>query len=130
MYLTMETYPIIDKTRGNRPFAFEIENAYVDPGTITHLLKAVVGVSHVRERSLFAKPAEIHAEFRYMNRDYVVWAPNADNTRYWIGPKSARDGLVSIDMIEKAFKLYRPPLHKRLLGDFLSLGLVKQIVGP
>ena len=126
----METYPIIDKTRGSRPFAFEIENAYVDSGTITRLLKTVVGVSHVRERGLFAKPSEIHAEFRYMNRDYVVWEPHGENTRYWIGPRSAQDGVVSIDLIEKAFKLYRPPFHKQLLGDFMSLRLVKHIVGP
>jgi hypothetical protein len=126
----METYPVGDKTPGRRSTAFEIENAYLEPGTIVHLLRSVVGVSHVRERNLFSDPKEIHAEFRYMNRDYVVCEPSGENTRYWIGPRSRSGSVVSISLIEDAFKRYRPPLRRQLIGDLMSLKLVRHIVGP
>lgn len=125
----METYLIVDEARGRRPFAFEIETAYLEPGTVTRLLKDVVGVSHVRERKPFAPNDEIHAEFRYMNRNYVVWEPYGENTRYWIGPRAPEAGAVSVEPIERAFRQYRPPLHRKVIGDILSLPLVRHLVG-
>lgn len=125
----METHPVGGKTPGQRTYAFEIESAYVEPGTIAGLLEGVVGITHVRERRLFSGQREIHAKFRYMNRDYVVWEPFGDNTRYWIGPKDSSANAVSIGLIEEVFKRYRPPFRRRVIGDLMSLPLVKHLVG-
>jgi hypothetical protein len=130
MSMTMETYPVGDKTPGRRAYAFEVENAYLEPGTIVRLLTSVVGVTHVRERGLFSGSKELHAEFRYMNRDYVVCEPSGENTRYWIGPRTQSGSAVSIGLIEDVFKRYRPPLRLQLIGDLMSLTLVKHFVGP
>ena len=86
----MKTYPLIDEKKGDRPFAFEIENAYVGTGTIARLLAEVDGVTDVRARKLFRGSSEIHVEFKYLNHDYIVWEPYGDNSRYWIGPKIRR----------------------------------------
>lgn len=126
----MVTFPIGGEKRGNHPFAFEIENAYVQPETITRILKGVEGVSRVRERMLFRKPYEIHVEFKYLGMDFVVWEPFGDTTRYWIGPKHPTSSPVSIDQVEHAFRRYRPPFYRQVIGDLLSLGFVKRLVGP
>ena len=56
--VTMKTYPLIDEKKGDRPFAFEIENAYVGTGTIARLLAEVDGVTDVRARKLFRGQAK------------------------------------------------------------------------
>lgn len=126
----METFPVAGKMPGQRTYAFEIESAYVEPGAIARLLKGVVGVAFVRERRLCSGQREIHAEFRYMNREFVVWEPFGDNTRYWIGPKDSSANAVGIGLVEDAFKRYRPPFRRRLIGGLMSLPLVKQLVSP
>ena len=126
----MDTYPILDRRHGKRPFAFEIETAYVPAGTISAILKTVTGVSHVRERHPLARTNEIHVEFRYMAREYVVWEPFGENSRYWIGPRNSAACTGTIELIEAAFREYHPPLHRQLIGDLLSLRLVKHLVGP
>src|SRR6187549_2684656 len=102
----METYPIIDKVKSDSPFAFEIENAYVDPGTIAGLLQAANGVTDVQARKLFGKSNDIHIEFKYLNRDYVVLEPYGDNSRYWIGPKNPEDRVGDIANLENVLKQY------------------------
>ena len=125
----METHPIVDRRHGHRAFAFEIETAYVQDGTIAAILKGVTGVSHVRERHPLARPNEIHVEFRYMAREYVVWEPFGEHRRYWIGPRNTAAAVGTIELIEAAFRDYQPPLHRQLIGDLLSLRLVKHLVG-
>lgn len=124
----MQTYPIMDK-QGLRPFAFEIENVYVGPGTIGRLLMQVDGVADVRVRRLFGKWEDVHVWFKYRNRDYVVLEPFGDNSRYWIGPKDPEENAFDVRDIENVFKRYRPPLHREILGDILTLRLFKRLIG-
>lgn len=124
----METYPLIDEKKGDRPFAFEVENVYVGPGTIARLLAEVDGVTDVRTRKLFSGSSEIHVEFKYLNRDYIVLEPYGDNSRYWIGPKNPEENAGDISQIENALKHYRPPFHRAIVGDILSLRLFKRLV--
>jgi hypothetical protein len=122
---TMETYPIFKEEKDNRPYAFEVENAYVRPVTIARLLKAIDGVSNVRARGIFHGSSEIHIEFRYLDQDYMVWEPYGDNSRYWIGPKDAVEDMKDISQIESVFKKYQLPFWRQILGDILSLKLFK-----
>lgn len=124
----METYPSIDEKNGGPPFAFEIENDYVGLGTVAHILKEIDGVTEVRMRRLFSKWEEIHIWFKYANHDCVVWEPFGDNSRYWIGPKNPEEKF-DVREIENAFKRYRPPFHRAVIGDILSLRLFKRLVG-
>jgi hypothetical protein len=125
----METYPIVDVRRSPRPFAFEVENAYVGPGTIARLLVGIDGVTDVRTRKLFGASDDIRVEFKYLNLDYVVWEPYGDSSRYWIGPKNSSEGSVDIVDLEAAFKRYKPPWYRVALGDLLSLRFFKRFVG-
>lgn len=127
--VTMETYPLIDEKKGDCPFSFEIENAYVGSGTIARLLAEVQGVTDIRPRKLFGKSNEIHVEFKYLNRDYIVWEPYGDNSRYWIGPKNPAEDVGDIGNIENVFKHYHPPFYREIIGDILSLRLFKRLIG-
>jgi hypothetical protein len=119
----MRTYPIVNAD-GSRILAFEIENAYVSRGTIAGILKQVDGVENVR-RPRFVKSHDVRIEFSYQGREYVVWEPYGDNSRYWIGLKESEAGDANVLMLEAAFKRYRPPLYRQIIGDILSLRFLK-----
>ena len=125
----MKTYPLINKKKGDGPFAFEIENAYVGRGTIARLLAEVEGVTDVYLRGRFGSSDDIRVEFKYLNRDYVVLEPYGDNSRYWIGPKDSTASADDIDNVENAFKHHRPPFHREIIGDILTLRLFKRLMG-
>lgn len=126
--ITMQTYPTMDK-HGLHPLAFEIENVYVGPRAIGRILEQVNGVSGVRVRRAFSKWEDVHVWFKYMDRDYVVVEPFGDNSRYWIGPKEAPENAPDVGAVENAFKDYRPPLHREIFGDVLTLRLFKRLIG-
>lgn len=115
----LDTYPIYSKD--GRLLAFEIENAYIGLRKIMAVLITISGVSNVRKRRLFGSPSDIHVEFMYLNKDFIVWEPYGDNSRYWIGPKKTEDATNEIRQIENAFKLYRPSFAVKLLGDLVLL---------
>jgi hypothetical protein len=123
----MKTHPCVDQKAGF-PFAFEVENSYLGPSEIARILSPVDGVSEIRTRKLFSKWEEVHAWFRYKNKDFVVWEPHGDNSRYWIGPKSQEDR-VDISAIQREFERYRVPLIRKLVGDALTLRILKRIFG-
>lgn len=111
------------------PIAFEIENAYAGLRVIARLLGQVNGVSDVRVRGLFSKWEDVRVWFKYMGHEYVVLEPFGDNSRYWIGPKDDSGNALDIGDIENAFKDYRPPLHREIFGDVLTLRLFKKRIG-
>lgn len=126
---SMRTYPIINEKKSSRPYAFEVENAYVSAATMVRLLREVEGVTHVRRRKMFSKSREILVEFKYMNDNYVVWEPFGDSSRYWIGPKNPEESMGNIINIENIFKRHRPPFWRGIVGDFLSFRLFKRLIG-
>ena len=125
----METYPIIDGKKVDSTFAFEIENAYVSPGTIAKLLAEVDGVTDVCKRKPFIGSSDIHIEFNYLNQAYIVWEPWGDSSRYWIGPKKSEEVVIDIGKLEAALKNYHPTLLRSLIGDLLNLRIFKRLVG-
>jgi hypothetical protein len=127
MWLPMKTYPSVDEKTG-LPFAFEVENSYVGPSEIARILSTIDGISDIRKRKLFGKWEEMHAWFKYKNKDFVVWEPHGDNSRYWIGPKSQEDRM-DISSIHGAFERYRVPVIREIVGDLLTLRIFKRIFG-
>ncbi len=125
----METYPLIDEKKGDRPFAFEIENIYAGSRTIARLLTEVDGVTDVHLKKRFGSSDDIRVEFKYRNHDYVVLEPYGDNSRYWIGPKNPAESAGDISDVENIFKRHRPPFHRAVIGDILTLRLFKRLVG-
>lgn len=124
----METFLQTNK-KGMGPIAFEIENVYVSRRTVADLLKKVDGVTEVRLRGHFGSSDDVRVEFKYLNCGYIVWEPYGDNSRYWIGPQNPSEESSDIRAIEKVFESYRPPFPRRILGDILSLRLLKRLVG-
>jgi len=127
-YMTMKTHPVLTK-EGGRSFAFEVENAYIAPATAARLLAGVDGVTDVAPRRMFSKSNDVHVEFKYRGQPYIVWEPYGDNSRYWIGPKDEANDVGDIGALEAVFKRYRPPLHRALLGDVLTLRFVTRFFG-
>jgi hypothetical protein len=125
----MNTYPIVDPKQGECPFAFEIENAYVSRRTVARLLGELDGVTEVGLGGRFGSSNDVRVEFKYGNRDYVVLEPFGDNSRYWIGPKNSAENTGDISEVENVFKRYQPPLHRTLIGDILTLRVLKRLAG-
>ena len=124
----METYPTIDEKSG-RVLDFEIDNIYVNNSNVARILSKVDGVAEVRVRKLFSRWEEIHIWFKYMNHDCIVWEPFGDNSRYWIGSKTLKEATLDMSKIENAFKRYRPPFIRKVLGDILSLRIFTRLFG-
>jgi hypothetical protein len=123
----MRTYQVGDERQG-KVLGFQVDNIYLGPGRCARILSTVEGVSDVRLRRLFSAWDEIHIRFRFKGTDCVVWEPHGDSSRYWIGQP---DGSHPVDMgvIELAFKNYEPPMHRKLIGDILTLHVVKKLLG-
>jgi hypothetical protein len=103
-----------------RFFAFEIDNIYIGPRMVATILSAVEGVTEVRQRKLFRSPSDVHVSFKYNGKEYMVWEPWGDSSRYWIGPEKddIKDDITSI---AAALEHYDPPVVVRWLGDVMTL---------
>jgi hypothetical protein len=115
----MNTYEITDKD--GTAFAFEIDNVYIGPRKIAKLLTSTDGVTKVKVRKPFDFGNENRLEFEYLGGNFVVWEPFGDNSRYWIGPKDAKERLPQIAAIERIFAKYKPPRLVKFIGDLISL---------
>ena len=115
----MKTYAILNDN--GRSWAFEIENAYIGPRNIASLLAGINSVSHIRKRQLFSPSDDIHLRFRYCDREYIVWEPFGDNSRYWIGPADEMDMSVDVSELITAFEQYRPQFLCKIFGDLVTL---------
>jgi hypothetical protein len=118
----MNTYPLYN-TEG-RIFAFEIENVYIGVKKISTLLRSLDDISDIRVRKLFSAHPDIHIEFIYKGRPFIVWEPYADSSRYWIGPKDDADKQIDLGVIEDLFRHYRPSAVIKLLGDLVSFNFL------
>jgi len=122
----MKTYAIKDDS--NRTFAFEISNAYIGPSTIADLLRQSSKVTDLRQRKPLESPGDVYIEFRYAGREFIVWEPYGDSSRYWIGPKNDSDRSGAIDDLEVLFARYQPPWLRKVAGDLLTFNL-KSLLG-
>jgi hypothetical protein len=116
----MNTFPVVDAD-GNQTSAFEIENVYISHSAIVGLLSGIEGVADVKARRPLIGSPEICVEFTYVGHEFVVWEPFGDSSRYWIGPRDKAEAGIDVQAIEDAFRRYRPPLMRRLVGDVLTL---------
>lgn len=116
----MKTFPVKNSLDG-RLIAFEVENAYIGPSTVARLLRQVEGVSNVERRRPFSGSSDIHVRFKHGGHSCIVWEPYGDNSRYWIGPESPDTFPQDMRFVESVFDEYRPPMHRAVLGNLLSL---------
>jgi len=123
----MRTYPSQRESDG-RVTAFEIENVYASPGTIARILRGIDSVSDVRKRRPFSAFDEFHIRFCFRGVECVVWEPFGDNSRYWIGPRNVPEPL-DLTLVEQAFRDYSPPIHRKLIGDIVTLHFVRKLLG-
>jgi hypothetical protein len=121
----MKTFPAVSEPDG-RLRAFEVENAYIGPSAVAQVLRLTEGVTEVDRRRLFSRDSEVHVKFKYRGQPCIVWEPYGDNSRYWIGPESTDVFAGDMTSVEKAFAHYRPPLHRTLVGDLLTLRFVRR----
>ena len=108
-------------------YAFEIEQAYIGVRTVARLLTTIEGVSDLRLRRPFSASPDIHGEFTYRGKPFIVLEPYGDSSVYWIGPRDEENG-TNIQPLQGAFLSYVPPLHRRVIGDILSLRFMRRRV--
>lgn len=123
----MKIYPILTKD-GCRAFAFEVENIYISPASAARIVAAIDGVADVEARKIFSNSSDVLVEFNYCGQPYIVWEPYGDSSRYWVGPKEDSNDVGDITALEAAFKRYRPPLHRALIGYVLTLRFVTRFL--
>jgi len=95
----MRTFPIKDGV-GN-VFAFEIPAQFLG-WRLARRLRDVAGVSDVRPRRWWVGSPDVHIRFRYHDREYIVWEPFGDNSRWWIGPDDENSPHIPLDELERA----------------------------
>jgi hypothetical protein len=120
----MKTYPVLTE-KGQETSAFEVDCIYIGLSSIVRLLVETENVTDVRTRRVFAESSDIHVEFKYFGQPYMVWEPFGDNSRYWIGPKESElTASHAATDLENAFKQYRPPFYRIILGEILTFQLI------
>ena len=95
----MRTYPIRDA--GGTLYAFEIR-AQLIGWKVRRALRDIDGVSDVRPRRWWVGSPEIHIRFTYREREYIVWEPFGDNSRWWIGPDDTDSPHEDVEDLERA----------------------------
>lgn len=123
----MKTYPD-ENVESGCAVGFEINNIYVSRRAVAHILRSIKDVTEVKARKLFSRWEAVHIWFKYMNHDCVVVEPFGDSSRYWIGPENTEQEF-DFSEVENAFKRYRPPFHRQIVGDIVSLRLFKRFIG-
>jgi hypothetical protein len=94
----MRTYPI----RGDDGvlFAFEVD-AQLLGRRLARVLRQIDGVTDVRRRRWWDGSPDVHIRFQYRGREYVVWEPFGDNSRWWIGPDDTDAAPMPLDELER-----------------------------
>jgi hypothetical protein len=95
----MRTFPIRDDA--GHVFAFEID-AQIIGWRLARCLRDIPEVSDVRPRRWWVGSPDVHIRFQYQGREYVVWEPYGDNSRWWIGPDDENAPHVPLDDLERA----------------------------
>jgi len=121
----MNTYPLRDQA--GQMFAFEIESVYIGIKKVAMLLCSVPGVTDLRVRKLFGSDRDIHIEFTYLGKSFIVWEPYADSSRYWIGPREESQEHIDVNALETALHQYRPLFVTKVLGDLVSFKFLSSI---
>ena len=95
----MRTYPI--RSAGGVLYAFEVD-AQLLGRRLARVLRQIEGVTDVRPRRWWIGSPDIRIRFRYRGREYVVWEPFGDNSRWWIGPDDDDAAHLPLDELERA----------------------------
>jgi hypothetical protein len=112
----VEIFPIAKED--GHAIGFEIEHLFITRGAIARLLKSIEHVTNVRVTGHFGSADESRVRFTYRDRDFMVWEPYGDNSRYAIAPTDPDKGPSDLTDIVDAFKRYRP--LRALLNDLHS----------
>ena len=115
----MNTRPIRD-TNG-RLHAIEIDMWYAGLRTLADIIGAVGGVSDVQIRKPFSSSGDKKARFCFQGFDYLIIEPWGDSNEYWIGPATESTETPDLSPIDTQLRAYRPPVHRKIMGDLLTL---------
>ncbi len=95
----MKTFPLIDQDGALS--GFEIPSVYfLTSASVSRFFARCPGVTVTKQRKLFERGNEVHAELILDGAKFIVWEPFGDNSRFWVGPsdesKGALDGVRKI----------------------------------
>jgi hypothetical protein len=104
-------------------YAFEVRQLFISVGSFSQVLSQVASVSGVCRPSRASRKEGARIEFQCGGKQYVVWEPFGDSSRYWIGPLDEfnRCEPHDLDAVITAVRAYQTPIVRRILGNLLSL---------
>jgi hypothetical protein len=104
-------------------YAFEVRQVFISVGALMQTLSQVEMVSNVCRPPRASRREGARIEFQCGGKQYVVWEPFGDSSRYWIGPldEDSRCEPHQLEAVEDALRAYRTPIVRRVLGNLLSL---------
>jgi len=103
----MKTYPRLSDCGDY--LGFEISNTFISLRCIISILQTKLNIQNIRKQKLFDF-SENRINFIYKNKEYVVWEPFGDNSRYWIGlleNSNLENNFKDLKEIEKAFMSHK-----------------------
>ena len=86
-------------------------------------MKSNKAVKDIDVRRLFSLSNDVHIKFKFHEKEFVVWEPFGDNSRYWIGPED-KQSHVDIKGLVSVFEEYKPPVIFRIFGDLYTLKIL------
>ncbi len=98
----MRTFPVRDAA--GRLLAFEIR-AQLFGWQLARALRNVPEVTDVRSRKWWTGSPDVHIRFQYQGREFVVWEPFADSSRWHIGPEDHHALDISFDDLQRALAI-------------------------
>lgn len=121
----METHPIHDSEQPTRIVAFELDRMLLRPWTVIALLSHHSGVRRLVKRGVSSGGSDVHYEFQFHDRPYVVRELRGKNRRYWIGPRHGVGGAGDISELEELFKRYPAPLWRRIVASLVDSSVLR-----
>lgn len=108
--------------------AVKVDMGYAGVRTLAQLVSSVPGVSNVNVRKPFSRSGDMRATFLFHGIEYSITEPWGDSSEYWIGPAHESGNAPDMSPVEQRLKDYKPPIHRKVLGDLLTLDF-KSLVG-
>lgn len=86
----MKTYGINNES--GKLFAFEVGNVFLGRRGACRVVRSIPGVRiHRLPKGWPHSNEDIFCEFELGGQHFEIYEPFGDNSRYWVGPKSAKD---------------------------------------
>ncbi len=110
----MKVYP--DINNNGVLTSFEISNSLAGPRMLAQLIEKQLG-GEIFDRRKWFSDNEVHFRFLFLGKEFAVWEPYGDNSRYTICPADESDiDSNIIEKVQEGFKKFQPGILGMITG--------------